>query len=454
MRTAPLIDRDLDDHIVFLQTGFPSLHLEPGPVVVVDFIAQVHKLAQILPPAQYCLNLCENRYLFMLGFCATLLRQQTNLLPPNKALKTQDLLCRKYPSTYVLHDGIEVAEALPSLNILNAETESCGVEPSRSADVPRIPLDFLAAITFTSGSTGESKPNPKTWRTFVVSTGINAKYMLPNEESLLWQLATVPGQHMWGMETSVLLPLMRRVCVCDAKPLFPQDICNLLKSMPSPRVLVSTPVHLRALTMSGIDFPTVKTILCATAPLTTSLALDSERCFDGKLQEIYGCSEVGSMSHRRTANTELWSIFDGIKFTQDGLGCRASADHLPHDVELQDKLDIIERAQFRLLGRNEDMIEIAGKRGSLAEMNKLLLSTPGVVDGAVFQPKSDENVSRIVAIVVLNENGSKADVVEKFRSCLDPVFVPRQVFVVPELPREDNGKLVKSRLLSYYQSIK
>lgn len=450
--TAPLINRPPEDYIAYLNSSSRAVGVKTGPVTVGDFISQVRVLAERLPSASFALNLCENRYLFMLGFCAAILREQTNLLPPNKTPETQKVLSQRYDSSYVLHDGIALGEELRSFDI-----STCDLSPTEQSillrKAPDIQLDFLAAITFTSGSTGESKPNLKSWRTFVVSTDINAQYML-SDKYLMWQLATVPGQHMWGMETSVLLPLMKRVCVCDTRPLFPKDICTLLQELPEPRMLVSTPVHLRAMVMSGLDFPSVDTILCATAPLTLELASEVESSFKGRLQEIYGCSEVGSMSYRRTAQEELWSIFDGIDFSQDGEFCHASGDHLPESIILQDRMERIGDQQFRLIGRNEDMIEIAGKRGSLAEMNKILLSVSGVIDGVVFQSQSRHGVARVVALVVLMDGTAKADVLEKFRSSLDPVFVPRPIYAVSALPREENGKLIKARLQKFYQSLK
>jgi acyl-coenzyme A synthetase/AMP-(fatty) acid ligase len=100
------------------------------------------------------------------------------------------------------------------------------------------------------------------------------------------------------------------------------------------------------------------------------------------------------------------------------------------------------------------MIEIAGKRGSLQEMNKLLLATPGVVDGVVFMPEAGQQaITRTVALVV-GKDITKQQLSARFAEHLDPVFMPRPLLLVDALPREDNGKLPRSKLLAFYQQLR
>lgn len=447
MTTAPLVQRTDEDVIAFVRTPLSAIGCRTGEINTREFLAHVTALVHALPQREFALNLCDNRYLFLVAFCAVQLKRQSNLLPPNKTVKTQCSLSERYESVYVIHDGVELAAGIEHLDMRQLDLTAPGDTISFE-----VPLDFLSAITFTSGSTGESSPNLKYWRTFVESTKINARYMLPDTDTLYHQLATVPGQHMWGMETSILLPLMFRVCISDVRPLFPQDICNALNDLRAPLILTSTPVHLRAMLISGITFPNVKRVLCATAPLSQALAQDIEKSFHGDLVEVYGCSEVGSMACRHTSRSEVWTRFHGIQFTLQDQACVADAEHLPASVELSDRIELVGDNAFRLLGRSEDMIEIAGKRGSLFEMNKILLSMPAVQDGVVFISPQENGVTRVAAMVVLKEGEKKASVVNDFRSVLDPVFIPRPLYVVDQLPREENGKLSRSKLLALFDA--
>jgi acyl-coenzyme A synthetase/AMP-(fatty) acid ligase len=444
----PLFTRELgDDFIHCPGEGKAS-------ITVGEFLGQAIQLATQLPAATHVINLCDNRYLFTLSFCAALIKQQTTLLPSNRAEETQRFLLADYTDTYLLHDGAtSLVEGATAININHLDLTA-----TAATEIPFIATDFLAAIAFTSGSTGKPKANHKYWRTFAISTLMNGKAMLPNTDQLIHTLATVPAQHMWGMETSVLMPFFWRVCVSDLRPLFPQDIANALHNLPSPRLLVTTPVHLRAIVSSKITMPDCSRILCATAPLSHQLAEDSEKLFNGDLVEVYGCSEIGSTAYRATANnqSDFWTLIDGLEFTStknnDEIIHQITGAHLPAAQMLQDKMQI-QGNQFRLLGRNEDMIDIAGKRGSLMEMNAILLSAPGVIDGVVFLPEQSDQIQRPAALVVANES-TRTDIIAHFNKHLDPVFTPRPLIFVEQLPREENGKLRRVRLLEFYQQLR
>ena len=446
----PLLEHRGDDCFAQVSTLLPALGLQPAAVRVDEFIGQAMRLAELLPEAGYTINLCDNRYLFTLGFCAALVRGQTNLLPQNRAPATQTLLREQYPDSYVLHDGLDnLIDPCPTFNLNQVDLRG---EPE--CDVPQIPASQLAAIAFTSGSTGQPKGNLKPWHTFVTSSRMNAQEMLGSDyrDQLRFALATVPAQHMWGLETSLLLPLFARLCISDLRPLFPLDVANALQQLPAPRLLISTPVHLRALVSSGVAMPEAAHLLCATAPLSTELAQATEGCFGGDLIEIYGCSEVGSMARRRAAQGDLWQLFEGLEFAEDLTVIRGS--HLPQQQPVQDRIETRDGRTFRLLGRGDDMIEIAGKRGSLQEMNKLLLATPGVVDGIVFMPEAGQQaITRPVALVV-GKGITKPQLSARFAEHLDPVFMPRPLLFVDALPREDNGKLPRAKLLAFYQQLR
>ena len=448
--STPLLKRNGHDNLAWLCEPLLPFKETSGAISANTFLAHVHSVAQQLPDAEHAINLCENRYLFLVSLCAVVVKQQCNLLPSNKNIATQERLTQRYSNTYIIHDGCTDLANVEQVNLRFCELEK--IQPLRKP--PLIPIDHLAVISFTSGSTGDAKPNLKTWHTLTHSTAINAHYMLTQQEGTVAHLATVPGQHMWGLETSVLFALFNNVCLVDARPLFPSTIANILKKLPEPRTLISTPLHLRALYQSNIKLPQLVSILSATAPLNQDLALSIEKTFNTELREVYGCSECGSMAIRRTAQTDLWLRFERLNFAVNKNGkIQVSAHHLPESIELEDQIDIVDNQHFKLKGRSSDQINIAGKRGSLDEINKVLNAFSGLVDGVVFFPKQKKSVPRLVAIVVLAEGVDKKQLRAHFRETLDAAFVPRPILVVQELPREDNGKLVKSKLLAFYHSL-
>lgn len=452
--SAGLIVRQATDHIAWICQSKPQLSNVKGPITADRFISHVKALASHLPNKQYCINLCDNRYLFMVSLCAIILREQTNLFPSNKTPETQRLLFQRYDECYVIHDGDqEIDDALDHIEIDQSHlADSNPLEDN--FEVPLISLDHIAAIIFTSGSTGESKPIIKTWRTMVDSTSINQRYMQPDTSRTSYCLATVPGQHMWGFETSVLMPLFKNVCAADSRPLYPLDVLDHLNELPLPRTLITTPFHIKSILHANLADFKIDKVLIATAPLDQSLAQQVEDRFSTDLLEIYGASEVGSMSIRSTAKTHLWTRFDKLNFIQNGnRTTTVSAQHLPEDIVLDDRLNIIDSDHFELIGRSNDQIEIAGKRGSLQEINAVLGRFEGVSDGVVIFPEQDREVPRVVALVVFNDGVSKEDLRQYFRRFFDSAFVPRPILEISQLPRLENGKLSKPEILKLYKSL-
>lgn len=452
LNTIPLVTRDISSPIAYLTKPLDNFGVAKGKIDTHTFLSHVYKLAEILDKGAYAVNLCENRYLFLVSFCAVILRGQTNLLPASKNIATQKQLSEEYPGSYIIHDGCDVASSIISFDISNLQLSNA--EKTSALLIPEISEEHLACISFTSGSTGCSKPNLKYWRTLFRSTEINYKYMLPETDETLYQLATMPAQHMWGLETSILMPLFQNVCMSDAKPLFPQDIFDILKILPLPRLLVSTPVHLRALSSISDDTIRLFTVLCATSPLTSQLAEDIEKQFSTPLMEIYGCSEVGSMAVRRTAQENDWLRFEGIHFERSGDDTIASAAHLLEPTVLQDRIEQCAKQRFTLSGRTSDLVKIAGKRGSLFEINKTLLCFEGLKDGVIVYPDSSTDVTRLCALVSLKDNFDKPMLISFLRERLDSAFVPRPIYVVDSLPRESNGKLLRAKINNMLKSLR
>ena len=93
------------------------------------------------------------------------------------------------------------------------------------------------------------------------------------------------------------------------------------------------------------------------------------------------------------------------------------------------------------------MINIVGKRNSLAFLNQLLLNTPGVED-CVFcthEIGPADEAARLAAFIVAPEL-TNADILATLRQHVDPVFLPRPLVFVSALPRDSNGKLAASAL--------
>jgi acyl-coenzyme A synthetase/AMP-(fatty) acid ligase len=404
------------------------------PIRVEEFLGEVRRLADSLPDRRYMVNLCADRYQFSVGLCAGLLRRQVNLLPPSA---TPDLLKRlslEYPGLYCLSD-----EAVHPLEMF-LYREPAG-ENTATASVPRIPAEQVCTIGFTSGSTGKPTPHPKSWGALARSGLADLERLGVAAHRNMSVLGTVPQQHMYGLEFTVLMVMQGGLAMHAGRPFFPSDICAELEALPRPRGLVTTPVHLRVLLAEASELPAVDFLLCATAPLSPQLAIEAETRFAAPLHEIYGCTEAGQVASRRPAQTHEWRPLPGVTFFQDEKGTWVKGGHVENEVLLADVVELRDRNAFLLHGRTADLVNIAGKRTSLAHLNFHLNSIEGVRDAAFVMPEEDDGtVTRLTAFVVAPGVASEA-IMAALRLRIDAAFLPRPLCFVESLPRNETGKL-------------
>jgi len=99
-----------------------------------------------------------------------------------------------------------------------------------------------------------------------------------------------------------------------------------------------------------------------------------------------------------------------------------------------------------LKGRAKDMIIRGGINIYPAEVEAVLQSHPAVADSAVVGWPSREFNEEVAAFVVLKGAATPAELRELCRARMAPYKVPREVFVVPEFPRNALGKIIKTEL--------
>src|SRR5262249_15187617 len=124
-----------------------------------EFVADVRALSAVLPRRRHLLNLCDDRYRFMVTLGAALVNGQITLLPPNRTGRLLGQIEAAYP------DIVCVAEQTTALAIGDHFVYPDALPPRAGpSTVPRIPGRQTAAVIFTSGSTGHPTPHVKPWR--------------------------------------------------------------------------------------------------------------------------------------------------------------------------------------------------------------------------------------------------------------------------------------------------
>jgi acyl-coenzyme A synthetase/AMP-(fatty) acid ligase len=435
METEPLLAHRAAAAVVAYRNG--------RAVSAAEFLAEAHALAAALPPGRHVLNACADRYCFTVGFAACLISGRVSLLPSTHTPEVVRHLLQFAPDAFCLTDADDCGIDLPRVRFLGEQPP----RPAADYRPPAIPAEQTAAIVFTSGSTGAPLPYRKTWGRLVGCVRAAAAALrLPGNSALI---GTVPAQHMYGFESTVLLALLTGSAFTAARPFYPADVRSAIETTPRPRVLITTPVHLRTVLADEAALPPLDLIVSATAPLTQELAREAERRFGARLLEIYGATETGQIAVRHTAERTPFTLLPGVRLRADNGQMYAHGGHVEQMTALCDVLEPEGENTFVLHGRTADLVNIAGKRSSFGYLNAQLNAIPGVVDGVFFQRENDHGgltgIPRLAAAVVA-PTLSAAALMRHLRRRIDPVFLPRPLVIVERLPRNATGKLPQQAL--------
>jgi acyl-coenzyme A synthetase/AMP-(fatty) acid ligase len=437
MATFPLITHESAESIIAWRDG--------KPISAGRFLADVAQVRACLPAGKHMLNTCSDRYRFMVGLAAAMTVGKISLLPSTQTPETIRQMLQFAPDAFCLTDAADSTVALPlcGFPVLDeASIEQSAFEP------PRIDAGQCVAYVFTSGSTGVPVPHRKGWGALVRNVQAEARLCnMADGRSSHAVIGTVPPQHMYGFESTVLIVMQSGNALVAGQTFYPTDICQAIASAPRPRTLVTTPVHLRSLLGAGLDIPPVDLLMSATAPLSLALAEEAEARFRAPLIEIYGSTETGQIAVRHSARTQEWQLFGGLCFEQKEGVSWVSGGHVETPTPMNDVIEPLSDDRFLLHGRMADLVNIAGKRNSLAYLNLQLNAIPGVVDGAFFMPDEAEpdGVTRLSAFVVA-PGLATAELIAALRERMDPVFLPRPLVFVEALPRNATGKLPRDAL--------
>jgi hypothetical protein len=421
-----------------------------GAVGAAVFFAQAARLARALPDGGRVINLCETRHGFMLGFAAALLRGQVSLLPPGQGRGDWEALLQRYPGAYVLSERPVAGANAFALGAF-LEDQAAG-----ALDIPDIDRAAVAAILFTSGSTGEPAAHAKTWGQLCHGAGLLAGVLGWSGRPAGAIVGSVPPQHMFGLESTVMLPWQAGVAVHAQEPLLAADLETALRECGRPVWWMATPMHLRAPLQAAAVLPGLQGIVASTTSLPAALAGAAEAAWRVPVIEVYGSTETGALATRRTACEVAWTPLPGVALHAQGAAeaqrFRVEGPHIDTPVVLGDVLDPQPDGRFRWLGRASDQVKVGGKRASLGALNLALTEIPGVADGVIsFPPEVDpaedeSHPARRLAAFFVSETLNPPQVLAALRARIDPAFLPRPIHRVARLPRNANGKLTHAAL--------
>ena len=338
--------------------------------------------------------------------------------------------------------------------------------PTRKRKWLTLAPDFIALEIYTSGSTGHPKSITKT-----IGQLDNESHSL----ALLWPtksdcvvLTTVSHQHLYGMTFRLFLPFILGQA-------FGRKLCNYSEDIYyhanyySSFLLVSSPSHLGRLS-SQINWAELgarcQYILSSSAPLLRADSLKISALWNTPVREIYGSSETGAIAWRSQKKDSADAKWQALPSTQlslsdDGILRLSSSFHGSDEpTVLPDRVLFAKDGRFSLLGREDSVVKIEGKRVSLTNIEQLLVSNP-LIEGlkAIVLERKRIEVALVIKLTAkgldtLNQLGRK-DMISQFKSSLsndlEAVVLPRRWRFVKDLPYNQQGKLPMADLLALFE---
>jgi acyl-coenzyme A synthetase/AMP-(fatty) acid ligase len=225
------------------------------------------------------------------------------------------------------------------------------------------------------------------------------------------------------------------------------------------------------------DIPALRLMTCSTAPLTREQWLRFEEMYGVKLLQMYGMSEAGWMCGNRHYSSKMGTvglpalhqeleIVDGqgrpcppnVEGEVTAGGPHCAVGYLRDDGTIEpirgkriksgDLASMDEDGFIRVSGRTKDLIIRGGVNIAPLEIDGVLLKHPDVLDAAAVGVPDPIYGEEVVCYVVPRPGASltEAAVLAHCRASLAPAKVPKQVFIVAELPKSDRGKVLRDKL--------
>lgn len=399
-------------------------------------------------------NLCDSRAGFLVTWLAGLRRRCVQYLPPSSGRADLVTMIDSSESPCLVADDIS---SLHSDWTARARTLEWTLDAmSETADPGWTPVwEREVVLLHTSGSTGKPQAHSKT----LYQLALGAEFLAKQLERGLGKppggfssiVCSVPPQHMFGLEASVMLSLVHGVPVLDRRPLLPADVRAAFEACPPGCIWVTTPLHLRSLVRSGEPLRNCGVVVASTMPLAATLAHQVEALLEAPVLEIYGSTETGAVATRRTIESSSWHPLPGVKLEPTSSGTRVWGEHFSSPQLLGDHVAVGAAGSFTLLGREGDLIKIAGRRASLGGLNALLQEMPDLSDG-VFHLRSTENPAERLVLIYSGPALDRGFIDGWLRERMDAAFLPRAIIRVDRLPRSTTGKIARASLDEIYDA--
>jgi amino acid adenylation domain-containing protein len=346
----------------------------------------------------------------------------------------------------------------------------------------------LAAIVYTSGSTGDPKGVMLTHRNMLTACTSIASYLALREEEVI--LNVLPLAFDYGLYQMIMAFRMGARLVLERSFAFPAQVLGLIASegvtgLPGVSTLFAMLSGFKSL--KEYDLASIRYVTNTGAALPLKHIRMLQDLFPAaRIYSMYGLTECKRCTYLppedidrkplsvgiAIPNTEMWivdendrrvgpgvvgqlvirgaTVMKGYWGKPEATARKLKPGPLPGELVLYtgDYCRMDEEGYLYFIGRSDEIIKSRGEKVAPKEVENALMDIPGVREAAVIGVP-DELLGEAVKAFVVAENGQMLGEKQLQKECqkrLESFMVPKSIAIVASLPRTDTAKLNKRAL--------
>lgn len=347
--------------------------------------------------------------------------------------------------------------------------------------------DDVTQLIYTSGTTGEPKGVMHSANTMMANIIPYAKRLQLGGDDVV--LMASPMAHQTGFMYGLMMPIMLQASAVLQDIWEPRKAIELVQQERVTFTMASTPFLTdlaRTVAETGQGVPTLRTFLCAGAPIPGPLVEQARSALGAKIVSAWGMTENGAVTLTRLEDADERSVqtdgcplpgvevkvvdVDGNRLPPGEAGklmLRSCSNfggylHRPHlnGTDADDWFDTGDLARIdaqgyiRITGRSKDVIIRGGENIPVVEIEALLYRHPAIALAAIVAYPDERLGERACAVVVPRPGQSieLADIQAFLKEQKVAIqYIPERLIVRDSIPSTPSGKIQKFKLREMLQ---
>lgn len=384
----------------------------------------------------------DNAYYFITVMSAALLlKKKVNVLNNNSPKYVDKILD---DSMVYISDDEKSHVSLK--NIFDGEYDEKWIDFLKSNKID----ENLNVNFYTSGFTGFPKLIEKTLKQFEAEAlKIIGEFGEGLKDSIF--VYSVPHYHSYGFVFDFLVPYILELKLADNRINYLETLNNFeeYKNI----TFITNPAFLKRIDKSSLKIKSKWTVFSSTGALDKEVNDLCIETFNTDAIEIYGSTEGGCMAYRKRSKKDLWTRVKIVKLKVNENGslfCSSGYTGEGFWVHVGDVVDMKNEDEFELLGREDSIVKIEGKRISVQQIDRQILEDKNFKDSYTIYCKS-ENREYVASFIVLSDANANEEDMRKYlkdylKGYFEKIVIPKKIYFTDSIPRNEMGKIDRKQL--------